>query len=169
MRPNAAVAILHAQAPEPSVLLIRRQVHPLDPWSGHWSFPGGRCDAADRDPLDAALRELWEECAIRLERSDLSAALEIHSARGGPAPFLVAPFVFTVPQPLSTELDPREAVEALWTPLALLRDPAQHAWQSVPGRPPSERWPGIELGATPLWGLTYRLICRWLQIEPPPR
>src|SRR5215472_6528479 len=45
--PEAAVAIVHARgAPSgsdaESVLLIRRTERPNDPWSGHWSFPGGR-------------------------------------------------------------------------------------------------------------------------------
>jgi hypothetical protein len=62
----------------------------------------------------------------------------------------------------------REAVEARWAPLQLLRDPAQHRWQPVPGRPQSEHWPGIELGSVPLWGFTYRLICQWLGIAHPP-
>ena len=167
--PHAAVAILHAQGPEESVLLIRRQEHPEDPWSGHWSFPGGRCDPGDRDPLETALRELQEECGIRLERGQLRESLTLCSARGGSVPFLVAPFVFAVPAPVATQLDAREAVEARWAPIHMLRDRAQHRWQPVPGRPPAEQWPGISLGAVPLWGFTYRLICQWLEIEPPPR
>ncbi len=150
------------------MLLIRRQVHPEDPWSGHWSFPGGRCDPGDRDALETALRELQEECGIRLDRTQLQQSLAYCPARGGSSPFLVAPFVFTVAAPLATELDAREAVEARWAPIRVLRDTSQHRWQPVPGRPASEHWPGISLGAVPLWGFTYRLICLWLEIAPPP-
>lgn len=165
--PTAAVAIVHAKEPEEAVLLILRQKHPDDPWSGHWSLPGGRRDAGDADALETALRELQEECGIRLERGHLRETLEPRQAHGGTQAFLVAPFVFEIAAPLPTTLDPREAVQALWTPLDLLRDTARHSRQPVPGRPPSEHWPGIELSGVPLWGFTYRLICQWLRIEPP--
>lgn len=163
------MAIVHAKEPEESVLLILRQVHPDDPWSGHWSLPGGRRDSTDADALETALRELQEECGVTLDRGQLRQSLEPRPAHGGSQAFLVAPFVFEIPAPVPTELNPLEAVQALWAPLAVLRDAARHCWQPVPGRPAGERWPGIELGGVPLWGFTYRLICHWLAIEPPPR
>ncbi|NUN03240.1 MAG: NUDIX domain-containing protein [Bryobacteraceae bacterium] len=78
---DAAVAILHARNNRESVLLIRRVEREKDPWSGHWSFPGGRCDPGDRDLLDTALRELEEECGIRLERNHMETALPLAVAR----------------------------------------------------------------------------------------
>jgi 8-oxo-dGTP pyrophosphatase MutT (NUDIX family) len=49
--PDAAVAIVHARGAADSVLLIRRAEREADPWSGHWSFPGGRREPEDRDPV----------------------------------------------------------------------------------------------------------------------
>src|SRR5579864_126013 len=72
--PEAAVAILHAIEPEESVLLIRRAERADDPWSGHWSFPGGGREPEDPDLLHTALRELEEECGIRLGRENLETA-----------------------------------------------------------------------------------------------
>jgi 8-oxo-dGTP pyrophosphatase MutT (NUDIX family) len=162
------VAIVHASQPD-SVLLMRRAEHPDDPWSGHWSFPGGRCDAADATPLDTALRELGEECGITLARASLEAALPAMLARRRVGPFLlVAPFVFRVPVELPTVLDPQEAAEARWLPLALLRDPEHHRLSPVPGRPAEMLFPAVELNAAPLWGFTYRLIADWLGLAPPP-
>jgi hypothetical protein len=74
----------------------------------------------------------------------------------------VAPFLFRVTAQFPTTLDPREAVEALWTPLSVLRDPARHALQSVPGQPQEVMFPAVELHGVPLWGFTYRLIADWL-------
>ncbi|HVP46454.1 MAG TPA: NUDIX domain-containing protein [Bryobacteraceae bacterium] len=73
--PEAAVAILHAQEPAESVLLIRRAERENDPWSGHWSFPGGRREPEDPDLLCTALRELNEESGIHLGREHLQASL----------------------------------------------------------------------------------------------
>jgi 8-oxo-dGTP pyrophosphatase MutT (NUDIX family) len=166
--PDAAVAIVHARGPEESVLLIRRSERAGDSWSGHWSFPGGRCDPEDRDLLDTALRELDEECGIRLSRDQMESALPHTVARRLTPPYvLVAPFVFVVDAELPTVLDPREAAAALWVPLRDLRDPTRHALRPIPGRPPETLFPCVELAGTPLWGFTYRLISEWLGLPPP--
>jgi 8-oxo-dGTP pyrophosphatase MutT (NUDIX family) len=162
-QPDAAVAIVHARGKDESVLLILRSERADDPWSGHWSFPGGRCDPQDRDPLDTALRELAEECGVTLAREQMEAALPHRVARRRMPPYLtVAPFVFAVHAELPTVLDAREAASALWLPLRDLRDLSRHGLRTVPGGQRETRYPCILLEGTPLWGFTYRLIADWL-------
>src|SRR5689334_15479301 len=104
MEPEAAVAIVHAREPEESVLLMRRTERPEDSWSGHWSLPGGRRHAEDADLVQTALRELEEECGIRMAREQLAAGLPAVVARRRVPPYvLVAPFVFAAPRQLATE------------------------------------------------------------------
>ena len=55
MRP-AAVLIPVVDHPEPTVLLTQRSAH-LNDHAGQIAFPGGKIDATDASPLDAALRE----------------------------------------------------------------------------------------------------------------
>jgi 8-oxo-dGTP pyrophosphatase MutT (NUDIX family) len=161
--PEAAVAIVHAREPEEAVLLMRRAEREGDSWSGHWSCPGGRREPQDLDLLHTALRELEEECGIRLRAAALEAELPARIARRAQPPYLlVAPFVLKVDRHLPTILDTGEAVEAVWVPLAILRDRERHAMQSVPGRPPEMLYQGIALNGTPLWGFTYRLLMDWL-------
>src|ERR1700686_1955840 len=96
-QPDAAVAIVRARGPVESVLLIRRTEREADPWSGHWSFPGGRRDPEDPDLLHTALRELEEECGIRLAREHSELTLPPVLARRKTGKFvLVAPFVFGI-------------------------------------------------------------------------
>jgi len=161
--PQAAVAIVLAREPEESILLIRRSQREGDPWSGHWSFPGGRRDPQDPDLLATALRELEEECGVRLGREQMAAVLEPTSAgRKMGRLILVAPFVFYVDRELPTVADPKEAVEALWIPVRVLRDPLRHAVQSVPGMPSDMQFPAVDLNGVPLWGFTYRVMTDWL-------
>jgi len=167
-QPDAAVAIVHARLPAESVLLIRRSVRDDDPWSGQWALPGGRRDPEDQDLLRTALRELEEECGIRLSRDQMEAALPpVLARRQAPPYLLVAPWVFAVARELPTVLDAREVAGGLWVPLGDLRDPARHALHPVPGRPRQILYPGIALNGTPLWGFTYRLIADWLGLAPP--
>jgi 8-oxo-dGTP diphosphatase len=164
LQPDAAVAIVHTRREPESVLLMRRSERPDDSWSGHWSLPGGRCDAGDRDLIHTALRELEEECGVRLTEGDLETTLPHTVARRKAPPFLlVAPFVFRVEGELPTTLDAREAVESLWIPVGLLRDPGRHSLRAVPGRPREMLFPTIELRGAPLWGFTYRLMIEWLR------
>jgi len=164
---DAAVAIVRAGGPEESVLLIRRATRESDPWSGHWSFPGGRRETEDPDLVHTALRELAEECGIQLALRDLEGALPVAVARRRTPPFLlVAPFVFVVDGPRPTVLDPREAVDAVWVPLAELRDPARHRLGPVAGVPREMLFPAVEVDGWPLWGFTYRLISDWLELAP---
>jgi len=168
-KPEAAVAIVHARGAEEAVLLIRRTEREDDPWSGHWSFPGGRRDPQDEDLVRTALRELEEECGIRLAREDLEATLPPLSAgRRMRNPVTVAPFLFRADHHLPTCVDSREAVEAVWVPLSLLRDPQRHRVGSVPRQPRELTFPAIELNGVPLWGFTYRVLIDWLNLHEEP-
>jgi hypothetical protein len=77
----------------------------------------------------------------------------------------VAPFLFRAPAELPTALDPDEAAQALWLPLAWFRDPARHSLIPVPRLPAERIFPAIELNGVPLWGFTYRVLTEWLGIH----
>ena len=133
---EAAVAIVHARGSANSVLLMRRAEREGDSWSGHWSFPGGRRDPMDQDLLHTALRELEEECGVRLTRRDLEAEMRpARARRRSGAAIPVTPFLFRADAELAAVPDGREAVEAAWVPLTVLRDPGRHLLLPVPGQP----------------------------------
>lgn len=166
--PEAAVAVLLAKHPVESILLIRRATNPADPWSGHWSFPGGRRDDADPDLLTTALRELDEECSIQLDREQLTR--ELPSSYAGKSvgnTIAVAPYLFEIAEQLQANLNPREADDYVWTPVALLADRSRHRWQRIPGFANRAMFPAVDLKGTPLWGFTYRVLCDLLGIEMP--
>src|SRR6202030_3993581 len=65
----AAVLIPVIDRPQPTVLLTQRSTH-LNEHAGQISFPGGKIDAADASPLDAALREAEEEIGLKRDFID---------------------------------------------------------------------------------------------------
>ena len=175
--PKAAVAVVHApisesgnasQNREESVLLIRRTERQDDPWSGHWSFPGGRREPEDEDLVETALRELAEECGIVLGRESLEKCLTPAAAgRRVGRVITVAPFLFHAPAEQTLTLDPEEAAQALWVPLSLLRDPSRHCLTPVQRLPKGAIFPAIQLNGVPLWGFTYRVLMEWLGMHAP--
>lgn len=168
MDAEAAVAVVHATGPVESVLLMRRAQRESDPWSGHWSFPGGRREPGDADLVDTALRELSEECGFDLSRRQLERAFPIRHAGQHLGRFImVAPFLFRVDEAFEVTPDGVEAEEAIWFPLSTFRDLASHRADAVPGLPGGRRMPGIPLNGVPLWGFTYRVLCEWLEVPEP--
>jgi 8-oxo-dGTP pyrophosphatase MutT (NUDIX family) len=166
-QPEAAVALVKAQKPEPAVLLMRRAERDGDPWSGHWSFPGGHIEPQDVNLLQTALRELREECGVHLTEQQLRGALPDATARRkGSRSLVVSPFVFALLERAEVAVDLAEAIEGRWVPLSMLEDPAHHHLRAVPGMPPHILFPSVDLPVVPLWGFTYRLVTEWLQIAP---
>ena len=68
----AAVLIPVVDHAQPTVLLTQRSAH-LNDHAGQISFPGGKIDATDASPLDAALREAGKRSASTANSSIRSA------------------------------------------------------------------------------------------------
>lgn len=159
-RPRAAVAmVLRAVARDPEVLLIERARHPLDPWSGHMAFPGGRVDPGDPHPRAAAERETAEEVGLSLAGAELLGRLDDIEGRhaGRTLPLVISAFVYHAPgMPAELVLN-HEVESALWFPLRRLVDPEHHVEYPTP----QGGYPGIlvgEPGRHVVWGLTYRFL-----------
>ncbi|MDO5099092.1 MAG: CoA pyrophosphatase [Corynebacterium sp.] len=74
-----------------SILLTHRSPH-LRAHSGQIAFPGGRIDPTDHNPIDAALREAWEETGLdRATVTPLAQLPEVHiRVTGNPVHPIVA-------------------------------------------------------------------------------
>ena len=74
----AAVLIPVVDHPQPTVLLTQRSAR-LSDHAGQISFPGGKIDATDATPLDAALREAFEEVGPEREFIDPIGYLDLYA------------------------------------------------------------------------------------------
>jgi 8-oxo-dGTP pyrophosphatase MutT (NUDIX family) len=140
--------------------------HPLDPWSGHMAFPGGRVDPEDGNPKQAAERETLEEVGLELRDAEWIGRLD--DRQGNPRlkhALLISAFVYVVPQAAPLTLN-HEVREAFWFPLAELLEPARFVERPV-ARSEIFRFPGILVGEPErhvVWGLTYRFLESFFQI-----
>jgi 8-oxo-dGTP pyrophosphatase MutT (NUDIX family) len=161
---SAAVAIIRCQIPRTSYLILRRAAHPDDPWSGHFSFPGGRKDEADPDLLATCIRETAEETGIRLHTDQLLGRLGLEPAgRLLSQPLLVQPFLFTLVDPPPLRLDPKEIQGAVWLDAEHFQTTANHTTvELLPGR----FFPAYPVQDYYLWGFTYRLLRTLLGMDP---
>jgi len=143
----------HADAP-PGVMLTQRASH-LAHHPGQISFPGGRMDPGEIDPIQTALREAREEVALPADRVQVVGRLDDYVTVTG---FRVTPIVGVVTPPVTLVPDPTEVDAVFEVPLAFLMDPTnhRHAVRDVGGR----RRPhfAIPYGDYYIWGATAGIL-----------
>ncbi|MBU0751201.1 MAG: CoA pyrophosphatase [Gammaproteobacteria bacterium] len=137
-----------------TILLTQRTAHLRD-HAGQVSFPGGRCEAGDADPVATALREAEEEVGVLPAQVEVLGRLPEYFTSTG---FRVTPVVGLVTPPLNLKLDDFEVAEVFEPPLSFLLDPANHQRQQV-------EWQGAlrEFWAMPwqgyyIWGATAGML-----------
>ena len=158
MRMDAAVAVIVAAEPRPSILLLRRRQSPGDPWSGHFSFPGGRRDEGDASLFSTCLRETWEETGIILSEDGLRQALPAAPVgRLMRIQMLVQPYLFQIAKRPDIAVDPREIASAHWLEVADFRDERRHHKREML---PGMNFPAFPLEDYYLWGFTYGVLRR---------
>ena len=116
LREAAVLVPLVDRGPEPTVLLTLRTAH-LTAHAGQISFPGGRIEDRDADPLAAALRETEEEIGVGAEQVDIVGRLNTYITRTG---FRVQPYVGVLRPPLALTPDPFEVAETFEVPLSFI-------------------------------------------------
>jgi 8-oxo-dGTP pyrophosphatase MutT (NUDIX family) len=118
LRPAAVLVPLIEHSGGMTVLLTQRTPH-LSAHAGQISFPGGRIEEHDADPMAAALRETEEEVGLRREHVRVIGRLDTYITGTG---FEITPVVGLVRVPFSLTIDPFEVAEAFEVPLSFVLD-----------------------------------------------
>jgi 8-oxo-dGTP pyrophosphatase MutT (NUDIX family) len=130
------------------------------------AFPGGRFDRRDSHLLGAALREAYEEVGIEPAAVDILGTFE--GRRTHSTNILVTPFVGIVQGTPQLRPDPKEVAEIFEVPLSALANPhyrGAHQWHRDGA---ASRRPAILYQGQVIWGLTYELTVRLLELILPP-
>ena len=150
----AAVLIPVIDHPEPTVLLTQRSAH-LSEHAGQISFPGGKIEATDASPLDAALREAEEEIGLTRDFVDPIGYLDLYGTSFG---FRILPTVARVRPGFKLRISPAEVDEAFEVPLAFLMNPAKHELHTKEFRGIERIYYAMPYGERYIWGATAGIL-----------
>jgi 8-oxo-dGTP pyrophosphatase MutT (NUDIX family) len=150
----AAVLIPVVDHPQPTVLLTQRAPH-LNNHAGQISFPGGKIDATDASPLDAALREAEEEVGLTREFVDPIGYLDLYGTAFG---FRILPTVARVKPGFKLKLNASEVDDAFEVPLAFLMNPENHQIHSKEFRGMERSYYAMPFAERYIWGATAGIL-----------
>jgi 8-oxo-dGTP pyrophosphatase MutT (NUDIX family) len=150
----AAVLIPVVDHPQPTVLLTQRSAH-LNDHAGQISFPGGKIDATDASPLDAALREAEEEIGLSREFVDPIGYLDLYGTAFG---FRILPTLARVRPGFKLRINQSEVDDAFEVPLAFLMDPANHQLHSKEFRGIERSYYAMPFAERYIWGATAGIL-----------
>ena len=152
-RPAAVLVPIVLRDPLTVMLTERSQDMPSHP--GQVSFPGGKVEECDVDPVACALREAEEEVGIGAEFIEPLDYLDSYRTGTG---FQISPVVAFVRPGFTLQLDAREVREVFEVPLAFLMNEANHKKQSRAWRG-RERWfYAMPYEGRYIWGATAGMI-----------
>jgi 8-oxo-dGTP pyrophosphatase MutT (NUDIX family) len=150
----AAVLIPVVDHPQPTVLLTQRAAQ-LKDHAGQISFPGGKIEATDASPLDAALRETWEEVGLTREFIDPIGYLDLYGTSFG---FRILPTVARVRPGFKLRISAAEVDDVFEVPLAFLMDPANHQLHSKEFRGIERSYYAMPFAERYIWGATAGIL-----------
>jgi 8-oxo-dGTP pyrophosphatase MutT (NUDIX family) len=150
----AAVLVPVVDHPEPTVLLTQRSQH-LPDHAGQISFPGGKIDKGDADPLASAMREADEEIGLDRGHVEPLGYLDLYMTTLG---YRIVPVVARVAPGFTLKLNAKEVDNVFEVPLAFLMDQnnvARHArdWQGL-----TRHYYAITFGERYIWGVTAGIL-----------
>ncbi len=160
---EASVSIVLRSTAPLEVLLVRRALSDRDPWSGHMALPGGRRDAQDRSGLETAIRETHEECGLLLTPEAGLGQLAAVSPQSPKLPTLrVTPYVFGVEADAAARVASAEIDAVFWVSLDELTAPENQRIVQVPLIGALRDFPSYAVAGETVWGMTYRVLSRFL-------
>jgi 8-oxo-dGTP pyrophosphatase MutT (NUDIX family) len=150
----AAVLIPVVDHEEPTVLLTQRSAHLAD-HAGQIAFPGGKIEATDATPLDAALREAEEEIGLDRAYVHPIGYLGVYGTGFG---FRILPTVARVQPGFALSINPSEVDDAFEVPLSFLMNPNNHQLHSKEFRGMERTYYAMPYAERYIWGATAGIL-----------
>jgi 8-oxo-dGTP pyrophosphatase MutT (NUDIX family) len=155
---DAAVALLLKPTNRDlKVLFVKRVENPADPWSGQTAIPGGKRDVKDQNLKQTVVRETLEETSINLlDRCRFLGVIEPLRSTQRPE-MKILPFVVLLEHEPTIKLN-EELERFVWISLEELVQHKEIVKFSF------GEFPAYIVGNTIIWGLTYRILEKFVHI-----
>ena len=150
----AAVLVPVTDRPSPGVILTQR-ADTLRRHAGQVAFPGGRIDATDAGPIEAALREAEEEIGLPPHCVQVIGIADHYRTGTG---FAVTPIVAIVPPDYAYRPNTAEVASVFEVPLDFLLDEANHVEAAVEWQGRERHFFEITWEDRRIWGATAAMI-----------
>jgi 8-oxo-dGTP pyrophosphatase MutT (NUDIX family) len=150
----AAVLVPIVDRPQPTILLTQRAVH-LPDHAGQISFPGGKIEATDENPGDAALREAEEEVGLERRFAETIGYLDLYMTTTG---YRIVPVLARVKPGFALTLNPSEVDEVFEVPLEFLMHPGNHQKHSRDWNGTIRTYYAMPFGERYIWGVTAGIL-----------
>lgn len=152
--PAAVLVPLVERAGGLHLILTRRSEH-LREHAGQISFPGGRIEPCDPDPVAAALREAEEEIGLGPQSVELLGRLPNYCTGTG---FVVEPVVGLVDPAAPLRPEPGEVAEIFEVPLGFILDARNHRRHVIRRQGREYRLWAMPYGDYFIWGATAGML-----------
>lgn len=136
-------------------VLLTRRTEGLRHHAGQISFPGGRIELEDADPVAAALREAQEEIGLAPTQAQALGYLDPFTTITG---FHVYPVVAQVAAEFVARPDPSEVDEVFEVPLEFLLEPGNARRVELDFRGARRSVLEFRFGAWRVWGATAAML-----------
>jgi len=150
----AAVLVPIVLRPSLTVMLTQRS-HDMPSHPGQISFPGGKMEECDLNPVDCALREAREEIGLPADNVETLGFLDSYRTGSG---FQISPVVAFVQPGFAVTLDPREVLEVFEVPLAFLMDETNHQKHAREWRGRQRSYYAMPYEGRYIWGATAGML-----------
>lgn len=152
---GAAVLIACREGRTGPELILTKRSSRLKHHPGQIAFPGGKIDAGDDGPADAALREAREEVGLPLDQVRVLGTLPAHETVTG---FSVTPVLAWIDGDFAPLAEAGEVEEVFTAPLAHVTDPGRFSIEQRRWLGEMRRYYVVPYGPYYIWGATARML-----------
>ena len=162
---RAAVLIPILERRDEFCFLLTQRTHKVETHKGQISFPGGIQEDSDRDLLETALRETWEEIGLARQAIRVLGEFDEYLSITG---LVVTPFVAWLQGPLDLTPNPDEVDEVLEVPFSVFRNSRLLRVETRVRQGVERKVYFYDFLGKEVWGLTAQMIRDLLQLLDSP-